>query len=60
MIFQKSLKYLIQFLVIFISLQYVPSIELPLNDVIIISIIGTISFALLDMYIPVVNVEQKK
>ncbi|AYV78252.1 MAG: hypothetical protein Edafosvirus8_2 [Edafosvirus sp.] len=51
-IIRKSLKYILEFLIIFMAVKYVPTKELPINEIIIIAIIGTCGFALLDLFIP--------
>lgn len=51
---QKILKYFIMFASLFAALNFVPSNKMDNENIVIISMIGTTVFCLLDMFMPVV------
>ena len=55
-IFHKIIKYLILGLVILLSFKYIPDVNINSIDQIMISSIGSITFALLDMLSPSINI----
>ena len=55
-IFHKIIKYLILGLVILLSFKYIPDLNINSIDQIMISSIGSITFALLDMLSPSINI----
>ena len=52
---KRALKYIIQWLVVFMAAKFIPSKKLDFKDITIIAIIGAISFAILDMYSPTLS-----
>ena len=52
---KKLLKYLLQLSIVFISARYIPKRELDFKDILIISMISAIAFAVLDMYCPSIS-----
>ena len=57
-IFHKIIKYLILALVISISFNYIPNLNINPIDQIMISSIGSITFALLDMLSPSITITE--
>nr|QBK88884.1 MAG: uncharacterized protein LCMiAC01_05660 [Mimivirus LCMiAC01] len=49
---KKTIKYLMQLVIIFLAAKYIPSTKLSLKDITIIAMIGAITFAILDMFSP--------
>lgn len=52
---KRALKYVIMFLVLIAALKYIPQSPLTWTEILIISIIGVIAFAILDMFMPAVS-----
>jgi hypothetical protein len=52
----KIIKYIILALIINISLKYIPSQNINTNDMIMISCIGSITFAIMDMLLPSIKI----
>lgn len=57
---KKILKYFIYFMIIYIILLYVPCNTISSKDLYIISMLGTISFSLLDILSPSITIINKK
>ena len=57
-IFHKIIKYLILALIILLSLKYIPDLNINSIDQIMISSIGSITFALLDMLSPSIVINE--
>jgi len=57
-IFHKIIKYLILGLVILLSFKYIPDLNINSIDQIMISSIGSITFALLDMLSPTIYINE--
>lgn len=57
---KRGLKYMIQFLILFMASRFVPSVKIDLKEVTTIAMVGAISFAILDMYSPTINYKDKK
>ena len=51
-IIKRLFKYFIMALAIFLAARYVPQSQLTIKDSVIIAIIGTVVFAVLDMFVP--------
>ena len=56
---KKSLKYVIIALVIYISGNTIPKTEIPKKDLLMLAMVSSITFALLDMYAPCVATPNK-
>ncbi|AYV82007.1 MAG: hypothetical protein Homavirus2_11 [Homavirus sp.] len=54
-IIRRSMKYLVMLFVLALSLKYIPSTSLENKEIIILSTIGVITFAILDIYCPSVS-----
>lgn len=54
-VYKRMFKYIIQWIIIALATSYLPSKQLKTSEIIIIATIGTISFAILDIYIPSVS-----
>jgi len=54
---KKLLKYILLSFIIFVSLRYIPQNKLNVTDVLKISSIGAISFAILDIISPSVTIK---
>ncbi len=53
--YKRMFKYIIQWIIIALAANYVPSKQLKTSEIIIIATIGAITFAILDMYIPAIT-----
>jgi len=51
---RRVLKYLIHWIIIFAATKYIPSGKLTFKEVTMVAMVGAISFAILDLYVPVV------
>jgi hypothetical protein len=51
---RRFLRYIIMFFILFLASQYIPECKISYESAFILSTIGAISFALLDMYYPLV------
>ena len=54
-VIRRSFKYLIQWLAIVIAAKCIPTQELKMREVIMIAIVGSITFAMLEIYAPAVG-----
>jgi uncharacterized MnhB-related membrane protein len=58
-IFEKLLKYVVMFLIVYLSTMCVPNNNLLPQESLIISTIATCAFAFLEMYYPTVTIIEK-
>lgn len=56
---KRTLKYILQWFIIFIAAKCVPSKQLDIRDVTMIAIIGSVSLALLDLFFPTISQKAK-
>ncbi len=52
---KRLFKYIVEFLIVAASLKYVPQTTLETTDIVKISIIAVVAFAILDMYYPAIS-----
>ncbi len=57
---KRALKYIIHALILYMAAKFVPSRDLSLREVTIIAAIGSVTFAILDMYYPAVSDKARK
>jgi hypothetical protein len=55
-VFKKLFKYLVIGLVMALSIKYIPEQQLKVREIITLSLIASVTFAILDMYSPTINV----
>ena len=55
---RKFLRYISMFLVIFIATQYIPDCNISNKTSFIVATIAVVTFAILDMYFPIVVTDQ--
>lgn len=58
--FQKIIKYFLMTFIVVISIRYIPETLLPNKDIVIIGVIASISYAIMDMVSPTIVIKQKK
>ena len=56
---KRVIKYILMGLVMVVSLRYIPSEIIKMNEIIMISLVSSISFGLLDMISPSILIKQK-
>jgi hypothetical protein len=57
---RRGLKYLVHWIILFIAIKYIPSTKLSIEDVTKIAIFGAVSFAILDLYAPIISKNGKR
>ena len=56
---EKIIKYILMTLIVILCLRYIPESMLKFNEIIIISLISSISYAILDMVSPAIKIYNK-
>lgn len=56
--YQKFFKYIVMTLVVYVSLRYIPELPMRTKEIIMISAISSIMFAILDMISPSIKVNR--
>lgn len=56
---QKAIKYILMALITFIAVRYIPDISLQNKEIIMISVVSSITFVLLDMISPSIKINIK-
>jgi hypothetical protein len=56
---QKLIKYILMGLIVILCLKYIPETILNLNEILIIGIISSIAYAILDMISPTIKIHYK-
>jgi len=59
-IIKRSFKYFIEWFAIALALKFIPSQQLNIKDILMVSIVGAVVFAILDMYSPSVSEAARK
>jgi len=57
---EKIIKYILMSLIIFLCLRYIPDPYMNMNDIIIIALITSIFYAILDMISPTIKIYNNK
>lgn len=52
---RRTIKYLLMAFILVLSIKYVPSNSLSNNEIIMVTTIGVVGFAILDLYCPAVS-----
>ena len=52
---KRLVKYIIQCLVVVIAARYIPTYKIKTKDILMIGMVSSITFAILDLYAPIIN-----
>lgn len=58
-VYKKTTKYLCHIMTVFMCCRYIPDIKLNIKEILLITMLSTISFVLLDIYSPSVQLTIK-
>lgn len=58
--FRRALKYVILFLSITMALNFIPTCQISITELLMVAIVGAVTYAILDMYLPSVSEVAKK